>query len=83
MTNDFDWLKSRSHEAYAKNYSIVFPHDEPLASRNVLKGALHEVIMIFAVINQLDKKTIRKIVFFLIAEFLLYFLLLFYSIHFV
>jgi len=27
-----------------KNYSIVFPHDEPLASRNMKKDALHEVL---------------------------------------
>ena len=43
ITNNSDWLKTRSHEAYAKNYSIVFPHDEPLASRNVNKGVLHKV----------------------------------------
>ena len=29
--------KERSHEAYAKNYSMVFPHDEPLAGRNMKK----------------------------------------------
>eukprot|EP00494_Astrolonche_serrata_P025668 UN25929 len=32
-TNDSEWIKTRSHEAYAKNYSIVFPKDEPLAGR--------------------------------------------------
>lgn len=42
LTNNPKWIKERSHEAYAKNYSMVFPHDEPLASRNVRKDALHE-----------------------------------------
>lgn len=27
------WVKDRTHESYAKTYSIVFPHDEPLAGR--------------------------------------------------
>ena len=31
------WVKERSHEAYAKNYAMVFPHDEPLAGRNMKK----------------------------------------------
>ena len=41
MSRNGDWIKQRSHEAYAKNYSIVYPHDEPLASRNMKKSALH------------------------------------------
>lgn len=36
------WVKERSHEAYAKNYSMVFTHDEPLAGRNMKKDPLHE-----------------------------------------
>ena len=43
MTNNSKWIKERSHEAYAKNYSTVFPFDEPLASRGMIKDALHEV----------------------------------------
>nr|CAG4644567.1 EOG090X014D [Leptodora kindtii] len=41
LTRNATWIRQRSHEAYAKNYSIVYPHDEPLASRNVKKSALH------------------------------------------
>lgn len=36
------WIKETSHESYAKNYSIVFPCDEPMAGRNVRKDPLHE-----------------------------------------
>ena len=38
-----EWTKARSHEAYAKNYATVFPHDEPLAGRNMRKDPLYEV----------------------------------------
>ncbi|XP_038046072.1 sarcosine dehydrogenase, mitochondrial-like [Patiria miniata] len=38
------WVDERSQEAYAKNYSTVFPHDEPLAGRNMRKDALHKVL---------------------------------------
>lgn len=38
-----DWATERSHESYAKNYSIVFPHDEPLAGRNFKMDAFHSV----------------------------------------
>lgn len=37
------WVAARSHESYAKNYSIVFPHDEPLAGRGQRKSPIHEV----------------------------------------
>ena len=33
----------RSHESYVKNYAMVFPHDEPLAGRNMKQDPLHEV----------------------------------------
>ncbi|KAF5920531.1 hypothetical protein HPG69_010510, partial [Diceros bicornis minor] len=36
------WIRERSHESYAKNYSVVFPHDEPLAGRNMRRDPLHE-----------------------------------------
>uniref|UniRef100_A0A8U8CBH1 Sarcosine dehydrogenase, mitochondrial n=1 Tax=Geospiza parvula TaxID=87175 RepID=A0A8U8CBH1_GEOPR len=34
LTDNNRWMRERSHESYAKNYSVVFPHDEPLAGRN-------------------------------------------------
>ena len=43
ITPNAKWVKERSHEAYAKNYSMVFPHDEPLASRNMRCDPFHEV----------------------------------------
>ncbi|XP_042228369.1 sarcosine dehydrogenase, mitochondrial-like [Homarus americanus] len=38
------WVLARSHESYAKNYSIVFPHDEPLAGRGQRQSPLHQVL---------------------------------------
>jgi sarcosine dehydrogenase len=37
VSKNKNWVIERSHEAYAKNYSMVFPHDEPLAGRNMKK----------------------------------------------
>lgn len=37
VSKNVDWVTARSHEAYAKNYSIIFPHDEPLSGRNMKK----------------------------------------------
>lgn len=45
LTDNNRWIRERSHESYAKNYSVVFPHDEPLAGRNARKDLLHEVRM--------------------------------------
>ena len=45
LTNNMTWIKERSHESYAKNYEIVYPHDEPLASRNMFRDALHEELL--------------------------------------
>jgi sarcosine dehydrogenase len=45
LTSNVKWIKERSHESYAKNYSIVFPYDEPLAGRNLRKDALHGVLL--------------------------------------
>ena len=42
---DARWLRERIHEAYAKNYSIVFPHDEPLAARPMKKDPLFEDLL--------------------------------------
>jgi len=44
LTRNADWVRQRSHEAYAKNYSIVYPHDEPLASRKMKKSPLHPLL---------------------------------------
>ena len=38
-----EWALERSHEAYAKNYSIVFPNDQPLAGRNFTQDPFHKV----------------------------------------
>lgn len=43
LTDHPRWIRERSHESYAKNYSVVFPHDEPLAGRNMRRDPLHEV----------------------------------------
>ncbi|NXG33368.1 SARDH protein, partial [Dromaius novaehollandiae] len=45
LTDNNRWLRERSHESYAKNYSVVFPHDEPLAGRNMRKDPLHEELL--------------------------------------
>lgn len=39
----YEWATERSHEAYAKNYSIVFPNDQPLAGRNFIQDPFHKV----------------------------------------
>lgn len=44
LTKNNKWIRERSHESYVKNYSIVYPNDEPLASRNMRKDPLHEVL---------------------------------------
>lgn len=43
LTDNQRWIRERSHESYAKNYSVVFPFDEPLASRNMRKDPFHQV----------------------------------------
>ncbi|XP_072287286.1 sarcosine dehydrogenase, mitochondrial isoform X2 [Pyxicephalus adspersus] len=45
LTNHNRWMHERSHESYAKNYSVVFPYDEPLAGRNMRKVPLHEELL--------------------------------------
>lgn len=44
LTDNPRWIRERSHESYAKNYSVVFPFDEPLASRNMRKDPFHQVL---------------------------------------
>jgi hypothetical protein len=40
---DAAWIFAKSHESYATNYDIVFPHDEHLAGRNFRQGPFHQV----------------------------------------
>uniref|UniRef100_A0A1A8PTX8 Sarcosine dehydrogenase, mitochondrial n=3 Tax=Nothobranchius TaxID=28779 RepID=A0A1A8PTX8_9TELE len=44
LTDNKRWIRERSHESYAKNYSVVFPFDEPLASRNMRKDPFHQIL---------------------------------------
>ncbi|XP_063066842.1 sarcosine dehydrogenase, mitochondrial [Engraulis encrasicolus] len=44
LTDNNRWIRERSHESYAKNYSVVFPFDEPLASRNMRTDPFHQVL---------------------------------------
>lgn len=45
LTPNEKWNRERSHESYAKNYAMVFPNDEPLASRNMRKDPFHEILL--------------------------------------
>uniref|UniRef100_A0A8B9GP02 Sarcosine dehydrogenase, mitochondrial n=1 Tax=Astyanax mexicanus TaxID=7994 RepID=A0A8B9GP02_ASTMX len=42
LSSNNRWIRERSHESYAKNYSVVFPFDEPLAARNMRKDPFHQ-----------------------------------------
>ncbi|KAL6073063.1 Sarcosine dehydrogenase [Balamuthia mandrillaris] len=44
MTDNNQWINEASHESYSKNYFTVYPHDEPLAFRNVRKSPLHALL---------------------------------------
>lgn len=39
--SDSRWVLDRTHESYAKTYSIVFPQDENLAGRDARKSGMH------------------------------------------
>ncbi|XP_066993512.2 sarcosine dehydrogenase, mitochondrial isoform X2 [Anabrus simplex] len=45
QTKNEAWINERSHESYAKNYSIVFPNDQPLAGRNLYRDPFHEEML--------------------------------------
>ncbi|XP_020837604.1 sarcosine dehydrogenase, mitochondrial isoform X2 [Phascolarctos cinereus] len=45
LTDNRLWIRERSHESYAKNYSVVFPYDEPLAGRNMRRDPLYEELL--------------------------------------
>lgn len=40
-----EWIKEKSHESYAKNYSMVFKYDQPLAGRDFQKDPLHDIML--------------------------------------
>lgn len=40
---NYEWIYERSHEAYATNYGIVYPHCQHMAGRNFEVDELHEV----------------------------------------
>ena len=44
VTGNQTWIRQRSHESYATNYSIVSPFDEPLAGRNMNQSPLHTIL---------------------------------------
>jgi len=45
QTKATKWATERSHESYAKNYSIVFPNDQPLAGRDFKQDPLHKQML--------------------------------------
>lgn len=45
MRGDRAWITETSHESYAKNYSIVFPHDQFLSGRNIKIDPFHEALV--------------------------------------
>ena len=49
---DGTWVTQATHESYAKTYSIVFPHDEPLASRGARTSALHDALRARGCVHQ-------------------------------
>uniref|UniRef100_A0A8C7W1D8 Sarcosine dehydrogenase, mitochondrial n=1 Tax=Oncorhynchus mykiss TaxID=8022 RepID=A0A8C7W1D8_ONCMY len=51
LTDNNKWIRERSHESYAKNYSVVFPFDEPLASRNMRTDPFHKVLLELILVN--------------------------------
>lgn len=45
QVNNITWATSRSHEAYAQNYDVVFPHDERLSGRNLKIDPFHDILV--------------------------------------
>ncbi|KAK9296853.1 hypothetical protein QLX08_009258 [Tetragonisca angustula] len=43
--NNAVWIHERCHEAYAKNYSVAFPHDQPLSGRNLKLDPFHSLLV--------------------------------------
>jgi len=46
------WVVDRTHESYAKTYSIVFPHDEPLAGRSARVSPIHDELVARGCVHQ-------------------------------
>ena len=44
LARNTNWVRERSHEAYATNYSIVYPNDEPLASRKMKMSPIAPIL---------------------------------------
>ncbi|XP_066595213.1 sarcosine dehydrogenase, mitochondrial [Prorops nasuta] len=42
---DMIWINERSHEAYAKNYNIIFCHEEALSGRNFKTDPFHDMLI--------------------------------------
>ena len=40
-----NWIINKSHESYARNYDIMWPRDEPLASRDVGRDVLYDKLI--------------------------------------
>ncbi|XP_014291636.1 sarcosine dehydrogenase, mitochondrial [Halyomorpha halys] len=40
------WAKERCHESYVNNYKIIYPHDEPLAGRNLKQDPFYEELLV-------------------------------------
>ncbi|VVC89556.1 unnamed protein product [Leptidea sinapis] len=49
------WAREASFESYVKNYSIVFPNDEPLAGRDTSHDALHQELVEDGAIMQVQQ----------------------------
>lgn len=47
-----EYATERSHESYAKNYSIVFPYDQPLAGRNFQQDPLHKEMISYGAVME-------------------------------
>lgn len=40
------WARERSHESYVNNYKIVYPHEDPLAGRNLKQDPFYEELLV-------------------------------------
>uniref|UniRef100_A0A8C7JAL2 Sarcosine dehydrogenase, mitochondrial n=1 Tax=Oncorhynchus kisutch TaxID=8019 RepID=A0A8C7JAL2_ONCKI len=68
LTDNNKWIRERSHESYAKNYSVVFPFDEPLASRNMRTDPFHKVLLDILFCKPLVTRTTGEDIFNVLTE---------------
>ncbi|KAL5291158.1 SARDH family protein [Megaselia abdita] len=47
-----EWILQKSHESYAKNYSMVFKHDQPLAGRNYQLDPLQKDMLSYGAVME-------------------------------